>query len=408
MPLFKYEVTEKDGRTLIGAMDALSEAEVRSRLIAKGYRVNAVYSNAPAAAAGPQAVPRPQAAIPTSGVSAPPGELSVFFRGLASYLQAGVVLHQALVQIGGQTPNRGLRIICERMSGRVQVGQRLSEAMSEFPRAFPPHAVGLVAAGELGGFLPIMIGDIALNYELEQKASKRWFSYICKLGWINAIGTVIIAPLLAFMYGEGVTDWESMLTKYVAWTVPHIVLPVSGAVILYNVIAIILRQPGMRPLAHRLVLRAPAFGKASRERSLAGFSRILWRLQNAGILPIASWDTASRAAENVVIAQRLHSQLDSVRSGRRFSDAMSATGLFTSEDQRVLEMGESSGQTADILHRIASTHEDEALVSIGRTRWYAIKLVIWANVIAAAIFAYYSVQYLQNQFTWVDKFFGTG
>ena len=407
MPLFKYEVAEKDGRILIGAMDAPSEAEVRSRLAAKGYRVNAVFGNAPPAPAAPQAMPRAQA-IQTSSVSAPPSELSVFFRGLASYLQAGVVLHQALLQIAGQTPNRGMKVICERMAGRVQVGQRLSEAMTEFPRAFPPHAVGLVAAGEMGGFLPIMIGDIALNYELDQKASKRWFKYLCQLGWINAIGTIIISPMLPFMFGAGVVDTRTMLTKYATWTLWYMAIPIGLAIIAYHVAAAILRQPSMRPLAHRLILRAPAYGKASKERSLAGFSRILWRLQNAGILPIAAWDTACQASENVVIAQRLHNQLDAVRSGRKFSDAMAATGLFTSEDQRVLSMGESSGQTADILQRIAGSHEDEALTSIGRTRWYAMKVVIWVNVLALVVFTYCSIQQLNNMFTWVDKFFGTG
>jgi type II secretory pathway component PulF len=405
--LFKYEVTEKDGRVLIGAMDAVSEAEVRTRLTEKGYRVNAVYSNAPAAAPRSQAVPRPQA-IPTSGVSAPFGELSVFFRGLASYLHSGVVLHQALVQIGAQTPNRGMKIICDRMAARIQAGQRLSEAMSEFPRAFPPHVVGLTAAGELAGFLPIMIGDIAFNYELEQKASKRWFAYVCKLGWINAIGTIIVSPILPFMAVVGVMDVQSMLTKYIRWTVPHIVLPIGLAFIIYYTAAIVLRQPGMRPLAHSLVLRVPAYGRASKERSLAGFSRILWRLQNAGILPIAAWDTASRAAENVVVAERLHSQLDAIRQGRKFSDALAATGMFTSEDQRVLAMGESAGQTADILKRIADFYEDSAMTSFGRSRWFATKIVIWVNVLAFAFSAVCLIQYLKNVFTWVDWFMGTG
>lgn len=406
MPLFKYEVAEKDGRILIGAMDAISEAEVRSRLAAKGYRVNAIVSNAPQRQITAQPMPRLQ--IPTSGVSAPLNELSVFFRGLASYLQSGITLYQALLEIANRTPNRGMRTICERMSGRVQAGHRLSEAMSEFPRAFPPHVMGLTAAGELGGFLPIMIGDIAQDYELSQKASKRWFSYICKLGWINAIGTLILAPFFAFIYGEGVTDAQSMITKYLQWTSWHLALPVGLAITAYYVAGAVLRRPGMRPLSHRLILRVPAYGRATKERSLAGFSRILWRLQNAGILPIAAWDTASRASENIVVAQRLHDQIEGIRAGRKFSDALAATQLFSSEDQRVLSMGESAGQTADILKRIADFHEDAALTSIGRSRWFAIKMMIWANVLAGAVGVYCSIKYLNNMFTWVDKFFGTG
>lgn len=405
MPLFKYEVADATGKTLIGAMDASSEADVRARLIAKGYRVNAVIPTVAPKPVTAQAMPRPQ--IQTSGVSAPPNELSVFFRGLASYLQAGVGLHQALLQIAGQTPNKGMRIICERMSGRVQVGQRLSDAMSEFPRAFPPHVIGLVAAGELGGFLPIMIGDVALNYELTQKASNRWFKYVCHMAWVNAIGVVLLAPLLPSLFAIGTTDMQSMLANYLH-AVWRIALPMGIVISLYHVARAILRQPSMRPLAHSLVLRAPSYGRASKERSLAGFSRILWRLQNAGILPITAWDTACRASENVIVAQRLHGQLDAIRSGRKFSDALSATGLFTSEDQRVLSMGESSGQTADVLGRIAASHEDEAMTSINRTRWFNIRILVWVNVLALAALGLAWVQYFKNMFTWVDWFFGEG
>ena len=393
-------------------MDAPSEAHVRQSLVSRGYSVNVVIPTAPPK---PQPQPRsaamnPQFAVgPTSRASAPPQEFAVFFRSLASYLPAGVAIHQALVEIASKSPSRGMRYICERMALRVRGGERLSAAMTEFPRAFPLHVVGVVNAGEIGGFLPVMVSDIALDYEIAQRASNRWMQWGCKLAWINAIGTVLVAPLLPMMFAPGVTDFYSALVKYVRFTSVYIALPMALLIAMYYVARSILRQPSMRPVTDAVVLRIPgSISRASRMRSLASFSRILWRLQQAGILPIQAWDAASRSAENTAVASRLHQQVESVRSGRKFSDALAATGMFSSEDERVLAVGESTGQTADMLQRIALYYEDGALAAVGRTKWIGLRIVILANIIAIGVAIYCAeVQTTMNMFNWVDSFFKT-
>ena len=413
MPLFRYEVVDKNGRPMIGVMDAASESEVQQCLISKGYTVNLVVPADPAAA---QPKPSLQSAMtamqagsgPRSRVSAPPKELAVFFRSLASFLQAGITLNQALVQIASQTPNYGLRIMCERMAVRVQVGERLSDAMTEFPRAFPPHVVGVVAAGELGGFLPVMIGDVALDYEVAQRASSRTARYISWGIWMHVYGFLFTAPAFPALFSIGVMDVQTMLAKYLELTLKYVVPPLAILIIGYYVGAAILRQPDMRPVAHRLVLRVPWAGRASRERSLASFSRILWRLQSVGILPLGAWDAASRAAENLVVAVRLREQVESIRSGAKFSDALAATGLFTSEDHRVLAAAETSGQTADVLQRIGAYYEDAALVSAGRARWLGVRIATLAALFSIGVLVVCFGLYFQNMFKWVDWFMGTG
>jgi len=383
MPLFRYEIVDKSGKTLIGVTDAASESDVRERLISKGWTVNLVVPTAP-----PQSqIARAGAVVRTSRLSAPAKELMVFFRSLQSYLQAGMSIFEALSQIAYQTPNHAMRAISERMASRVQAGEKLSNAMMEFPRAFPPHVIGVVAAGEVGGFLPIMVGDIALDYEFSQRASNRLLRMICLLGWVNAIGTLLIAPFLPIFLPVVAAggDIGPAIGAYIRWTGLYVVLPLLVLIGGYHAMAAGLRQPGMRPLAQKLVLRAPLYARASRMRSLANFTRILWRLQNAGILPIQAWDAASRACENVAIGERLQQQLPALRSGCKFSEMLAATGLFTSEDLRVLAAGEVGGQTVDALRRLAAYYEDAALTAVGRTKWFGLHVMILVNIIAIGL-----------------------
>jgi type II secretory pathway component PulF len=278
--------------------------------------------------------------------------------------------------------------------------------MAGFPRAFPPHILGAVAAGELGGFLPIMIGDVALDYEIAQRRSKRLHKWFIGLGWINAVGTLAIAPSLRLMLPEfangailqGIIKWLTFSTKF-------ILLPCGLIYVLFLAMAFALRQPGVQPLAQSMVLRVPWVGRASRERSLASFSRILWRLQKAGILPIQAWQAACSVCENVIIASRLGQQIPALRSGLKLSDAFAATGYFTGEDQRVLALGEQTGQSVDVLERISAYYEDAALSSAGSASRLGIHIMVIANILALGIAVYCMVPLvLQWEMQWAEQF----
>lgn len=406
MPLFRYEIVDKNGRPMLGAMDAASEADARQKLISKGFTVNSVTPTASQPSAPPR--PRLQTAPPdirASGVHAPPKEMSVFFRGMASYLKSGMNIYDALTHINRTTPNRAMRIMSERMAARVQSGQKLSQAMLEFPKAFAPHVIGVTAAGEMGGFLPVVIGDVALDYELAERSSNRWIKYLSKLLWINALLSFPFVPIPMLMFSPGVEDLRSGVMKGVHASMIYVVIPMTLMMIAYYVTVMILRQPSMRYTTHGLLLRTPfGVGKASKERSLASFSRILWRLQSAGILPINAWDAASRAAENVVVAERLHEQVDGIRSGKKFSEALALTGLFNSEDQRILSIGESTGQMADVLQRMAGYYEDAALSSAGRIKWLGFRISLFVTLLSLGAVTISCALIYPQMMRWVDWF----
>lgn len=410
MPLYRYEIVSKGGKTLSGAMDASSENEVYQNLTAKGFLVNFIMaSQVPNTQAGQSAVRQTAAPMPVgqvSGLSAPMGELAIFFRQIQSLLHSGMNAYQALIDITKQTRNRSLRMIIDRMASRIQAGDKLSQAMSEFPSAFPPHVLGIVAAGELGGFLPIVLGDIALDYELKQRASSRVMKFIAWMLWINAFGCLFLVPFVPSLLTPGVESLSDAFHRYLQITIPYILIPMVIAVGVYHIAAAILRRRQMRNVAHKLLLWVPSAGRASKERSVAVFSQILWRLMAAGVLPVTAWEAASQAAENVIVSQKLAGQAGAMRSGVKISDAIALTGLFSDGDKRVLSIAEASGQTVDSLHRIASYYEDAARTSAGRFKSFGLRISIWATVLATAAVLGSIAMYYNMVFPWVDKFMG--
>lgn len=406
MPLFRYEVADKNGKIMLGAMEAASEEIVRLNLTSKGYRVNGIVPVNPVQVQVNQKTQAVKIERGTSGVSVPPKETTIFLREMATFLTGGMSIFDGLTRVAQQTGDRGMQRIADSMAAKVQAGGKLSDAMAEFPRTFPSHIVGVVAAGELGGFLPAVIGDVALDYELAQRASNRWIQLINKMLWINIIGTILLAPFPIFVFKQGEMDFKSIFMRYLNWTWPHVMIPTAILIAGYYLTAAWLRKPKNRSLAHRWLLAVPEYGRTSKERSLAVFFRILWRLQQAGVLPIQAWDAASRAAENTVIATKLHQQTEAIRSGEKFSNAVAATGCFKSEDKRILAMGEDSGQTVDILQKMAVNYEDAAMSSAGRARWICLRTSILLTIIVSGVALICFALMYKYMFGWVDWFFG--
>lgn len=374
-------------------MSANADGEVHSRLIAKGYRVVTVVATEPSRAQEADT----SVSLPAgrrSWASAPNKELAFFFRTLASFMRAGMSAFEALNHTIDQSRNRGMLLIARHLSESVQAGETLSSAMEVFPRAFPPHVIGVIRAAEIGGFVAVVMEDIALDYELASRASAGKIRWLAGLLWINGLGTILLAPVVPIMVREalktgGSPNFVEIASKSASWIGWHLALPMAVTYLLYLAIVSYMRLPSMRYTAHRMLLSTPlGYGRASKERSLASFTRMLWRLQNAGILPIKCWDAASYAAENVYVSSLLHEQVDKIQAGMKFSEALAATGLFRDDDLRQVSIGESTGLVPDALQRTAAYYEDSANMTIGRTKWYGVRLAIIVNIIAVAVLGY--------------------
>lgn len=174
----------------------------------------------------------------------------------------------------------------------------------------------------------------------------------------------------------------------------------------YHFILFILRQPGLRKIRHTLLLNVPIAGRASKLRSIAGFTRILWRLQKAGILPIKAWEAASEAAENEAIASKLRAQIPALQAGAKLSTALAATGYLADEYQRVLAIAEQTGQMAEELEKIAANYEDAAKAAANAVKWTGLHVCILFNLITIGVaLAYVVSKTYNNVFEWVDWLF---
>ena len=402
----------------MGRLDAATEGEVRQRLLQMGYRPLAVAPNPgtqlsqpllaqqnnqqPTTNHQPLTTNHPTGtrasgiilsgnAARTMTATSPPGSMTrvgtppaqanvsqlggvndrdrlFFFQQLAALVKSGISIYAALDNLGPRTQNSNLSKVAREMAEGARTGGRISDVMERYPRIFEEHIVGLVRAGELGGFLEISLSEIALNYEQNLALFKG--SWLPKMMATQALyGLAIAIPVFPDILYNANLD-KGLMPGVIKYLIHEaILLPLTFVLIqLVKLGWARLQQPQWRRLRDTMTLRMPPYGDLHRQAALAAFIRMLRRLYHAGIGPVPAWEGAAQTASNIVIRDRLASSYEMMQRGVSLPDAFTATGLFNGNIEQLLMTGHVSGQVVESLDQIAEYYQERVDESAEKSR----------------------------------------
>ncbi|HWQ93725.1 MAG TPA: type II secretion system F family protein, partial [Clostridia bacterium] len=166
MPLFQYRALQGDGAVAEGELEAPGRHEAFQRMAGLGLRpISLAESAAPGKAQG-LALPSGSLFKPSEKISG--RELENFTRLLSSLLAAGVPLSRALVILYKEATNPAAQAKWKEIHGLVIDGMSLADAMAKSPETFPRVYVAMVQAGETGGFLDLVLAQIA-DFQAREK-----------------------------------------------------------------------------------------------------------------------------------------------------------------------------------------------------------------------------------------------
>lgn len=355
MPFFRYEVQDKLGRSLRGVMSARDEAEVRRRLTSRGYTIVSVSSTDKR---------RPGR---SAWGSVAPAAMGLFFRQLAALVRSGISPFAALADLGPRLSDGTLREAAASMCASADAGASLSSAMDRFGDLFPPHVVAAVRAGETGGFLEVVLNEVALEYE-QQAAFRRALRLPLMLVVQAVAAMLIVQPVFPTLFPE--LNWAGYLRLVLLRNLPL-------AVALALIARWLLRRLAVKSalsMMDRWTLGMPVVGEFVRLRSQAAFLRTLRRLLAAGVAPIQSWETAVHVAPNAEIRRRLMDARDLMTEGIPLHRALSATGVFASDVEQMVATGVQSGQVVEMMDRVTEYMQRQLEEALERTRFWMLRL----------------------------------
>ena len=331
-------------------------------------------------------------------------DMLFFFRQFSSLTHSGISLYAALENLGTRTPNPNLALTAREMRETARNGGMVSDIMARYPRIYPEHVVGMMRAGESGGFVDIALAEIADGYDANIKLYRA--AWIPKTMAIQAFLLLpLVIPLFPILFRS--FDLRANLIAYFQ-VVLFISLPITlGLMALMIFAGRTLQLPQHRYLRDSWSLKFPAFGNLQREVAIANFLRMLRRLYHAGIAPMQAWEGAMNTASNVVIRDQLARSYELMQTGANLADAFAATGLFADQVEQMVFTGQQSGQVVEMLDQASAYYEERAEVARGKARFMMFRLGLIAMlVLGGAAVIWMAHSYFAGIFHVVDAEFG--
>jgi type IV pilus assembly protein PilC len=299
-------------------------------------------------------------------------ELSLFTRQFSVMLDAGLPLVQCLDILAGQQDNKGFQKVLNQTRGDVESGMTLADAMAKHPKVFNPLYTNMVAAGETGGILDIILQRLStwLEKMVKLKSDVRGaliYPVAVVVIAILVIAVIMIVVIPAFknifegLVGPGeplpfLTEIIITMSSFLAGYFWLIGLIIAGVVFL---IKWYYSTEGGRHNIDALLLKLPIFGTLLIKIAISRFSRTLSTLLSSGVPILESLDITAKTAGNVIISDAVYKIRAGIEQGQTIVEPMKASKIFPTMVSQMIGVGEQTGALDAMLSKIADFYEQE-------------------------------------------------
>lgn len=380
MPTYRYEVLERNGGAGVPRMVDAPDRAAAVRLLAERGEVptrletvGASAPNEPAVAGAPESV---QATIGGLRLRKAMSrqETTAFIRELATAVNAGLPLVQALRTIARQGRTPVQRAMLNQLIEGIERGQTLSDSMRDYGPPFNDMIVNLVHAGEVAGRLGEVMSQAAKLLERDVKLRRSVGSAliypaiiaIFAILAITVVVTVIVPRVLKSVSGSALTlPWPTRVVQGLASFVSgYWWLIVGGIAAGVYIWSRLYRQPGPRLTIDTAMLRAPVFGPLLRDVAVARFTRTFGTLVGAGLPVLTSLRIVKNTLGNRALETAMDEVCERVAGGRTIAEPLEATGFFPPLLVQIVSMGERTGRLDELLAQAADAFEEKTEQSV--------------------------------------------
>ena len=353
MPSFRYESIKKDGSATSGVLAAPDKAEAMRRIRDRGMTPISIEMSESQgfSLAFWQRSRRP---------SIKRSELANLIRELATAIEAGVPLMQALRTVREQARGPALPIILDFLIERVEAGTPLHQAAAEYGAPFDDLVIGMFRAADASGEMDQVLHQLAslLERSIELRREIIGATVYPAIVAVLIIASVIVLitivlPKLMAPIAEQTNYQMPWPTAVLLGTADFIqlwwwaiLIVVAGALFGYRTWSAI---PTNRRKIDGLLLRVPLLGKLLRDVAVARFTRTLGTLVSAGIPILTALKIVRDTLGNTVLMDAIDEVQEKVTTGQSLAEPLARCGYFPPLLIQIVNMGERSGRLESML-----------------------------------------------------------
>ena len=391
MPAFLWEATSRKGEQKKGELDAADEATVRAQLRRQGFKNINVKTK-------PKDL---MEYLPFLKQSVQEKDVVVFSRIFSTMINAGLPLIQCLELLASQEQNKTFAGIIRAIKEDIEGGSTLTDALKKYPNIFDELFVNLVAAGEAGGILDVILSRLSAYMEKAMKLKSKVKGAMTYPASVLVISIGVVAVLLLKVIPVFQKMFEGMggtlpaptqflvnASKFAQNYFYVFIIIIVAVIFAYK--RFVATEKG-RYAVDSMALKAPVFGQLIRKVAVSKFTRTMSTMMSSGVPILEALNIVSKTAGNVIIENALIQTRKSISEGRTIAEPLMETDIFPPMVVQMIAVGEATGALDTMLAKIADFYDDEvdAAVDALTSLLEPFMMVFLGGVVGGMIIAMY-------------------
>ncbi len=356
MNTYQYVAKDKDGRTVIGSLEGVTELEIAEVLHKKGLIVVTV-----------SYVKNHKIKVKAKGVKL--DDLVIFSRQLATMVEAGISLVHALGILGEQIEDKDFRNVIITVRQDIEGGMNFPDALKKHPKVFSELFRNMAKAGETSGMLNEVLDRLATFLEKQAALTRKVVSslvypavVVTMAGLITAVLLLKVVPTFKSIFDTlgGQLPFPTQVLIFISDLFRKYFFILVGVLFAVGfVLKKYINTEGGRLKFDFFVLKVPVIGQLFRKVAVAKFVRTFSTLVKSGVSIMNTLEIVSRTSGNKVVEKAIIGCSNAVRDGEQIWVPLSKSGIFPPMVTRMIAVGEQTGQLEKMLSKIADFYDDQ-------------------------------------------------
>ncbi|MDP2864424.1 MAG: type II secretion system F family protein [bacterium] len=297
-------------------------------------------------------------------------EKMMFARNLQVMIGAGISLPRTLGTLALQTKSKKFKKALLNIAEEITKGKSFSDSLRKHPDIFPELFTSMIKVGEEAGTLEEVLKTLTQQmereYELKSKIKGAMIYpavIICAMLGIGILMLIVVVPKLAETFKE--LNIELPLTTRLViglgvFLAKKWYLAILIIIGLFFIFRTILKTKRGKRMVDLLSLKIPIISPIIKKTNSAYTVRTLSSLFASGVPVVRSLEIVSESLGNIYFREAIAESVEKVRKGSKLSEALKPyQDIYPSIIIQMIEVGEETGETSDVLGKLADFFEEE-------------------------------------------------
>jgi general secretion pathway protein F len=391
MPIFEYKAIDGGNRVKKGIIDADTPRDARVKLKRESLFVTDIKES--------RGKKKSAVAIRgVTGVEAPNKlrneQIAAVTRQMASLLQAGIPLAEALRMIIEQAPDKKIESVFRDIREKVTQGMTFADATLQHPAYFNDLYANMVRAGESSGALDAVLVRLAQFLQAQTRLKNKVGAAMIYPMIMIIVGVIVVAILMTMVVprvtqlikgrGQDLPLPTEILITCSDFLVNYWLLVAVGILCLAVAFQVFINSEKGRFAFDNFKLKLPIFGDLAKKQAMARFSITLATLLRSGVPALQAIQVTKKVLDNVVLQGALQTVHDRVVEGTDIATPMKMSGVFPPTISYMVGVGEQAGNLEEMLERISATYDEEVDLATQKLTSIIEPLIIVALAVVVA------------------------